>query len=475
MLKSLRNFSSSVFCQPPPLKMSDFYHSIHGNYVDITSEHQNSKKVEKDFMERNNFFSEFIYPNLPKTRNWTSKVSYEYHWMQNISTSYPSGFVDILTFTPSLFKLDIFQKTMSSENILPYTQKYMVGFFGKPSEWKIKTCLFALENTKPVIDVYKEGVFYIKLEDYTFHFLPVHYKREEMLHQKNKILHWKRFHSFYEKNKYLFPKWAYPNFCKGEIYDAKVELGKELGEITMLYYCKDAFRRKCHQAGIYSYKDPDFIPFLQEHQSAKKYKIIQRILSAQKKSEDKWFQIEKSIAEDVDFKRLLDATKLFYIDFETDGNGMVYLTGILSNENKFVYLWGNAKVEFEEFLENHHDAIFVYYNAEKKFLKKWFGRDFDENMVQNWIDLNPILTNYCGFEGAFDYKLKSIQKAFFHHGVLTERYSEDCSDGFKSIELYNEYCQTKNQKVKQDLVHYNYLDCLFTKDIAEFIFKNYKL
>lgn len=471
-MKTFLKLSSDILSNPS-MSMSDFYHSFHNNYIDITHD-QPVKKIEKDYFERDNFFLEYIYPFVPKTRNWVSKISAEYHWMQNVSTSYPSGMIDLLVFTPLLFKLDIFQKTISTEQNIPYTCKYMIGFFDKPSEWKIKTCLFALENTKPFMDIYQEGVFYLKLEDFSLHFISVDYKREEMIHKKNKILHWKRFHSFYERNIHLFPKWAYPNFSKGEVYDTKIRIGKELGEITLLYYCKEAFRKKCHHAGIYSYHDPDFMCFLKENKSVKQYQSIKRILSAQKKNEDKWYIIDKKIASNNNFQRLRNTNKIFYIDFETDAHGNVYLIGILSNENEFVYLWGNPKLEFLEFLEANRDSIFVYYHAEKKILKKWFGNDFQESMVENWIDFNPILTDYCAFEGAFDFKLKSIQKAFYHHGILTEKYSDDCPDGLKSIELFNEYCTTKNEIIKKNLIHYNYLDCLFTKDIAEFIYNNFE-
>lgn len=468
MMGIITKLTSKVF-QQPSLTMSDFYHSFHNNYMDMNL---SKKKIEKDYFIRDNFFFEHINGSIPKTRNWVSKISAEYHWMQNVSTSYPAGVVDLLVFGPTLFKLGILQENISSE--MPYTCKYIIGFFDKPSEWKIKTSIFAIENMKPFLEVYEKGVFYLNLNDYSVHFIPVDYKREEMIHKKNKILHWKRYHSFYEKNISLFPKWAYPNFSKGEMYDTKIRIGKELGEITLLYYCKDAFRKKCHNAGIYSYKDPDFLSFLKENQSSKRYDIILRILSAQKKIENKWYLIEKNIRDDDNFQKLLDAQTIFYIDFETDAHGNVYLIGILSNEKEFVYMWGNRKVDFIEFLDNNKDALFVYYNAEKKFMKKWFGDDFHENMVENWIDLNPILTTYCAFQDAFDFKLKSIQRAFYQHGILTEKYSEECPDGLKSIELFNEYCDTKNEKIKTDLIHYNYLDCLFTKDIAEFIYKNYE-
>lgn len=469
-MENILQLSWKIFSRPT-VHMSDFYHAFQNNYFDITCP-ENSTKREKDYFERDNFFFEFVKPVMPKSRNWISSVSSEYHWMQNVMTTTPKGYVDMLVFCPLLFKLPVFQH---KTNNLPYTTKYMIGFYEKPSEWKIKSCIYAIQNMKPYFDVYTEGVFYVDLKEYAVHFVAVDYKKPEMVDKKNKILHLKRFHTIYEKNSSMYPRWAYPNFCNGCDCSKKTKIATELGEISQLYYCKKKIRKKCHDNGIFSYKDDAFHLMLKKNIPEKQYETIMRILRAQKKNENFWYIIDKNIVQDDNFNRLVQSRKIYYIDFETTRQQDVYLIGILSSDNTFVFMWENPKEEFSRFLDENKDAIFVYYMAEMKFAKKMFGDDYCDSITENWIDLCPILTNYCAFQNAFDFKLKSVQKAFFQKGILTEKYSEECSNGLKSIELYEEYCETKNDKIKQDLIYYNYLDCLFTKDIAQFIYKNYQL
>ena len=171
------------------------------------------------------------------------------------------------------------------------------------------------------------------------------------------------------------------------------------------------------------------------------------------------------------------------MDFETDNDQNIYLIGILSYEGEIISLWESPIEKFEKFLEDNKDAIFVYYCAEKTQMKRWLKKKYNltndegENWINknttNWIDLNPILSNYCAFKDSFDFKLKSIQKAFSNHGVITESYSDDCANGKDSLDVYREYSETQNDDLKKNLIYYNYLDCLFTKNIAEFIYTHY--
>ena len=449
----------------PCLTTGDFYHAFHNNYFDIVYQ-TDSKKVEKDYGQRNNFYFEFIRSFIPKCGNWVSRLSPENHWTQNIISGSPKGLIDMVVFCPLLFKLPVFQDQL---NKIPYSTKYMVGFFERPSEWKIKTTIFAVENMRPYFDIYTQGIFYLNLSDYSLEFIPIAYKRSEMLNIQNKIVHWKRFHKLYETNLLLFPRWAYPNFARGESHGRKLMIGRQLGEISQLYFCKEKIRKKCHDNGIYSYYDDAFVPFLEKNISKKIFDIVARILKAQKKNDKSWFVIEDKIRKDKDYIFLSKTSRKYYIDFETDAHQNVYLIGILSSENEFTYFWGDVRERFSSFLELNKDAVFVYYKAEKKFMKKLCGLDYDERMLCNWIDVCPLLTNYCAFEGAYDFKLKSIQKSFFEHDVLQEEYSEDCSNGLKSIQLYEDYCESGCPNLQQHIIHYNYLDCSFMKNITDFV------
>jgi hypothetical protein len=480
MFENLLELTMTVFSRPKTT-ISDFYHAFHNNYFDITN--NESEKIEKDYSDRNNFFYEHVYSIIPKSRFWirNCNLSPDYHWMQNIETTSPECTIELVVFCPSLYKLPVFQNKIQSD--MPYVTKYMIGFYGKPQPWKAKTFIFAIQNSKPYFDIHLDGVFYIDLKDNTLHYLSINYNENEMKDMKNKILQWKRYHTLYEKNLSLFPTWAYPDFTKGDVYPKKIEFGTELGEISQLYYCKEKVRKLCHENNIFSYHDERFLPFLKTIHTQKKYEIIKRIVDVQKKIDNSWYIIDEKIVEDNNFQKLLQSKKIYYMDFETDVNQNVYLIGILSHEGEMISLWENPRKEFEKFLEDNKDAVFVYYYAEKRQMKDWLIHQYGENKSEaenwinenttNWIDLNPILSNYCAFKDAFDFKLKSIQKAFSNHGIITENYSEECANGKESLDVYREYSETQNDDLKKNLIHYNYLDCLFTKNIAEFIYTHY--
>lgn len=481
MFENLLELTLTVFSRPK-ITISDFYHAFHNNYFDITN--NVSKKNEKDYSDRNNFFYEHVYSTMPKSRIWIKNcdLSSDCHWMQNIMTTHPEGLVELVVFCPSLYKFSIFQNKIQEE--MPHVTKYMIGFYDKPKPWKAKASIFAIKNSKPYFDIHLDGVFYIDLKDNSVCYLSIDYNDSEMKDMKNKILEWKRSHTLYENNLSLFPTWAYPDFTNGDIYPKKIDFGTKLGEISQLYYCKEKVRKQCHEKKIYSYYDERFLPFLKTIQTEKRYAIIKRIVDAQKKNDNSWYVIDEKIVDDNNFQKLLQSKNIYYMDFETDVNQNVYCIGMVSNMGEKICLWGDdVRKEFEEFLENNKDAIFVYYYAEKRQMKDWIIHQYGESKSEaenwinenttNWIDLNPILSNYCGFKDAFDFKLKSIQKAFSNHGIITENYSEECANGKESLDVYREYCETQNDDLKKNLIHYNYLDCLFTKNISEFIYTNY--
>jgi hypothetical protein len=486
MNKKLLELTMSIFSRPK-ITFSDFYYAIHDNYFDIM--YSKSEKIEKDYSDKDNFFYENVYSVMPKSRIWikNSNLSSEYHWIQNIETTLPMGLVELVVFCPFLYKLPIFQDKIQPE--MPYVTKYMIGFYGKPKPWKIKTSIFAVQNSRPYFDVHLDGVFYIDLKDNNIHYLSIDYDQNEMNNMKNRIIQWKRYHTLYEEqykeDLCLFPTWAYPHFTntKDDVYPKKIKFAKELGEISQLYYCKEKVRKQCHENNIFSYHDERFLPFLKTIQTDKKYEIIKRIVDAQKKNDNSWYIIDKKIEDDDNFKKLLQSKKIYYMDFETDNDQNIYLIGILSYEGEIISLWESPIEKFEKFLEDNKDAIFVYYCAEKTQMKRWLKKKYNltndegENWINknttNWIDLNPILSNYCAFKDSFDFKLKSIQKAFSNHGVITESYSDDCANGKDSLDVYREYSETQNDDLKKNLIYYNYLDCLFTKNIAEFIYTHH--
>ena len=259
-----------------------------------------------------------------------------------------------------------------------------------------------------------------------------------------------------------------PNLSESSVFHSQEKINDAInyGEITVLFNCGSAVRRNCHKLGIYSFHDERFINCL----TFKTQKIISRILDInfKKVSTSSWKYIDPSILQDNNYNKLVQAYKtnnILYFDLEFVHNS-IYLAGFSDNDNEYEYLWNDRSnqafmVELLNYLELHQDKVVVYYCAELRKLKEYIrklGMIVDSTIFANFVDLYVILKDFCSFRGAFNFKLKSIEKAFQKQGYIPTSYATlECSNGVDSIEMFNDFKLFRSQATKRKIIEYNTL------------------
>ena len=178
---------------------------------------------------------------------------------------------------------------------------------------------------------------------------------------------------------------------------------------------------------------------------------------------------------------------------ESNRRNLEYLHGLYLKEKdkevfKYFYVKDNTREsEFEIFkelvlffkqrFENFPDAyIYHYHDYETRALKELaseYSAIFPEgnNVIddllrrQKFVDLYRVVEHTLRTSEK-DLSLKSLEKFYRKDREANIKTAAD------SIRLFDNWCSTKDEKVKKDIIHYNEEDCVSTKDLRDFLIKN---
>lgn len=286
------------------------------------------------------------------------------------------------------------------------------------------------------------------------------------------------------------PKW-FPSFSStNEILNdnEKVELAKNLGELSLLAGINFGRRQRLHQQGIVSFHDSRIFDFLTEKEKTKNRSLlyINRFLPEQKPPVGEWMYLSSEIRNCEMFltvKKLYQQKKMLYLDFEYDHSSFgVYLCGIVNSEDEKIVFWSDTHERevfrhLYEFLKTHPDYGVLYYSADKATYKKLFEKYHEKHeqlCLEQWYDLYHLVCNYCAFYGSFSFGIKSIMKSFSTHSKHVNPYEKPsngskCCSGMESIFMFREYRTNKTPSLKDDIIAYNIDDCKVQQIIFETI------
>ena len=218
------------------------------------------------------------------------------------------------------------------------------------------------------------------------------------------------------------------------------------------------------------------IAFLNQLSNGTK-KIINRLFHlnfAMKKSE--WKFIDQSIEDNQDYQNTKQAfhdDKILYIDLEFTSK-QLYLCGWTDKDDKYSFIWDDhSNASFMEkllaFLSEKQDHIFIYYSAEVKKLKEYVRKlalSIDDSFFNNFIDLYQLLKNYVAFKDCYNFKLKTIEKAFAKQGLIETSYKDlACQCGGDSVEMFEDYKLFQCPKLQSEILEYNKIDCINQRKI----------
>lgn len=238
--------------------------------------------------------------------------------------------------------------------------------------------------------------------------------------------------------------------------DAKLDIARRIGELTLLPYVSTDVRSLLWKQDIKSYKDEKCVDLFKTIDKVPSY--VQEIIKA---NQDIGLEINaESVKEEL--QKLTSNKKLIFVDMETSQKGKVFLSCVYDNENKkHAHFYCDKKnlsddkvlQETRELLKQYKEdyCIIFYAGQEEKILE-----------IDNGIDLYKILRkhNYAK-SGVFSYQLKEIYNNTFRRKIETR-----ISNGLDAMNMYEE----DDEKHKKDLYEYVQKDVdIMVKLVSRFL------
>ena len=247
----------------------------------------------------------------------------------------------------------------------------------------------------------------------------------------------------------------------------------ETDSLGLLHRMGEKDIKRCNNKGIFTVKQLSytFRPRRRSKRVKTKQHLYYHSLQALAIREQKTYLYDKM--------SLPDAKTKVFIDMEGDSSGsFIYLIGILVIENGEIEkysLWANdfddEKQIFDEcikILNGLNDVhIFYYGNYESKVFKRMLKSNSTEkvkNLLMN-KSTNILLIIYSNlYFPTYSNGLKEIGR------YLGCTWSASNASGIQSIVWRKKWKRSKNTKLKDTLIRYNYEDCVALKTIAVFLY-----
>jgi hypothetical protein len=256
---------------------------------------------------------------------------------------------------------------------------------------------------------------------------------------------------------------------------AKKKIATNLKEISLLWQVGPRNRIKAHEKDIYTWDNPKLNPqILGFKKGTKRAMILQKIIDVNKMKKTKI--LPKKIQNNLDNWKNPNRVE-FYVDFETlnslyGGKSIIYLIGltvVIPNKIKKKFHTNNKKRYYDFKAESltkaeEYRIIEEWLNQMKSVLKKYNLKRNDVNCYC-WSNAEPVVIKDC----LSGFGLKSVSGAMNKHGMINKKYDTKCSSGEVSMAFAVNYYEHKCQKVMDDIVGYNELDCDVIYDILTYL------
>lgn len=438
---------------------NDFQLAFENNFYDIMEPPKKKQYI------KNRDYEEEYYQEIQKNE-WIQSTNIG-GLDTNVDYNHKIFVPDYHFYIDGLLSTNALQKILSLDN-LPKDEYVLCVYVRSKEKKEMDECIKVYLTSKVYPNIYKKGFVYYSGNSFSYNEIKKDWY--EFKKMDKKIQHYKDFYpsltAFQRSLEYR------PNFFNNEFSDTKISDGEQNGEISLLPECGKVFRKKCFENNIYSYKDKKFDSFLKEEiKSQKKRAGIERVIFANSKNNKDWCVVDEKLFQLDEFKLLeqkMKENKVIYFDSEYISDGPQYLYGFYHQDGKFDSIWNadNEKELFQNVLHycnQYSDHVFIYYSADKGKLDalfKKYNTPIPNGFYDLFFDLKVFLKDYYAFQGCYNFSIKSIEKVFIKQNLIDETYKEsNCQNGMDSIFLFQEFQKTRDEKIKNDLIEYNRLDC----------------
>lgn len=307
-------------------------------------------------------------------------------------------------------------------------------------------------------------------------------------------------------------------------HNAKKKIAEEIKEITLIWNCGPKHREFAYNLGRSSWLECN-IQSLGINAESRNASVISKILeiNQQEVFYDEYGAIYENIVSPEVIEIKSPEFLEFFVDFETvndvndsfrnlpnaSGENMIYMIGcgyvdpytsqwkfrnfvinklIQSEELRITREWLEFMAEVKKELEwdiyepelYTEPMIFHWSHAEVSFLSAAAERvaEINEYLLVypklNWFDLRDFFQKQgIVVQGCFNYKLKSIAKAMYQHGLIDTFWENSCIDGLgATVAAFK--CNEENLNFRENLVmkeieKYNQTDCKVLFEILSYL------
>lgn len=295
--------------------------------------------------------------------------------------------------------------------------------------------------------------------------------------------------SFYEigKRPEMFPNMSYKSDFPW--HNAKKNVAKDIGELTLMWKCGVKQRTKFHEQGVFN------IDAVKNFEDTETGDTQMKILNANRQSPESSGSsiLKPSVIQNnyCDWKN--DKYLDFFVDFEQvsnlNGKEMVFQLGCgFEFEGKWLY-----KSFFAETMELDEEEriitewlrymdkighkiklqsrVFHWSPAEKSSFEK-IKKKYLISKDLNWVDMlvifkkEPVTIKDC-----YDFSLKSVARAFKKHGLIETIWGNTYADGM-SVMVTMLRNNIRNESLRYEITKYNEIDCKVMWEMLKYLRNN---
>jgi len=447
-------------------------------YQPVLWNHKNKTYGCADLIIRSDY-AEKIFPSYPTTdRKDKVYEVYDIKWSSLKLKAGSDHLQNEISVKPYKAQIWIYTDALNKIQTIPATRGFVIG----KSYYREKTV-----NKVPIVETFTDPFEKLALINWES------LVEEENIEKTNEAIQWiqeirtnKQLQVDPPNDPRLYPNMK--NTSDGEFHGVKKQLAEKNKEITMLYSVGKRSRDLALESGISRWDDPrinsDVLGF---NPSSKLSGMINGIIEINRPDNEEFISFSRLS----NFGNWKNSKVACYVDIETIGktvyslniprSNFIFMIGLgvvidgkwehyvyttksldLQEEQRILQEFNLKMIEIAELYEFNKIPVFHWSNYENTNLKPYVNipEQFEFYDMCKWFKDDEI----C-IKGAFDFKLKSINRALYSLGLTSTIWNDSVSNGMDAMnQAYNYYMFGESDKVIQDIEHYNEIDC---KSMAE--------
>jgi len=447
-------------------------------YQPVLWNHTNKTYGCADLIIRSDYAKK-IFPSYPSTSSTNPVYEvYDIKWSSLKLKAGSDNLQNEISVKPYKAQIWIYTDALNKIQLVPATRGFVIG----KSYYREKTV-----NKVPIVETFLDPFERLGLIDWETSI------EEQNIEKTNEAIEWiqeVRTNRDLQVDPPNDPR-LYPNMkntSDGEFHQIKKQLAEKNKEITMIYSVGKRSRDLALESGICRWDDPRINSnILGFNPSCKLSGTINSILEINKPDNEEII----SFSQLSNFGNWKNSKVACYVDIETIGktvyslniprSNFIFMIGLgvvidgkwtyyvyttksldLKEEQRILQEFNLKMKEIAELDQVNKIPVFHWSNYENTNLKPYVNipEQFEFYDMCKWFKDDEICV-----KGAFDFKLKSINRALHSLGLTSTIWNDSVSNGMDAMnQAYNYYMLGGTNKVIQDIEHYNEIDC---KSMAE--------